>query len=263
MCRQISFSAGILSWVLCGLLVTYLSCVVILVCVPHPLPIEGLESGIDDEVPVSPQSQRAPLIHDLERQSRAAPPLPVPPATRFSEKPRQQSVLSYIPEYHPRIESIYSPHSPTSIMEVDYGPPKYVEYVDERRLLPSMNPFADPVVRVPTQSPASIYSISAPLNIANGPSVSYLPSSPRMAQFNPAQRQQMSRSRSSSFTDSIYSVMSGETRQEIPRYMPSTMGARWTVTGQRSVARSGPNSSQWKTVGTGCCCWTPADVFLS
>jgi len=258
-CRQISSCIAIVAWVLCGLLVTYGACLIILACTPHPLPIEGLETGLDDAVPVSPQAQRIAHYsidsHTLLMESdRGLPPystrpLPAVPGLRFIEKPgqqvQQQSGVGYNPKYLPNTPgsgSAYSSTSPTSIMEVEYGSPNYV---DERRLLPPLA-IANPIPRVLTQTPVSMYSnrtIQAPTSFASGPRATYMPAPPPVAQFNPSQRPQPRRTRSSSMSSSIYSSMSGEFRQGIPPPRPY-MAARWVAPDQQSVRSMATSSSE-------------------
>jgi len=261
MCRQISFYTTIVSWVLCGLLVTYGACLVIMACVPHPPPIGGSELGLDDEVPISPEAQRVThhsmdshmlLVNpDPTRPHYSVRPLPVVPATRFVEKPRlqvQQSGLGYTPKRHPSTsgtESVRSANSPTSILEVDYGTSNFVL---GRRLLPPVGAYADPVSRVLTQTPASVSSnrtIPVPIGFAKGPGATYLPSPPPMAQFNPAPRPQMRRIPSSSSTSSIYSVKSGEVRRGMPRPMPS-MGVRRAAPAKQPARSATSDSTHWK-----------------
>jgi len=60
-CRQILFYTAIVSWVLCGLLVIYAACLAIMVCIPRPPPILGLDPELDAEVPVNAQARH--IIH--------------------------------------------------------------------------------------------------------------------------------------------------------------------------------------------------------
>lgn len=268
-CRQISFYTAIVSWGLCGLLVTYGACLIILACVPGPPPTE---TGLDDAVPVSPQAQR--IAHYsidsntlLMKSDEEAPPyyprpLPFAPPLRLADPPRRQVQRSqrnwagYSPNsYNPRTPGsgfTYSSMSPTSIIEADSQSPNYV---DERRLLP-------PIVTNPVpRTPSSLYStrtIQARNGFA-GPGTTYLPAPPPVAaQFNQAQKLPLAQphmTRSTSMSSSVYSSMSGEIRDGVTRSPPMPyMASRWVSPEQqsvRSVATSSgeshsSQSSQWK-----------------
>ena len=212
-CRQISSYTAIVSWILCGLLVTYGACLAILACIPRPPPIQGLEPELDVEVPVNAQARH--VIHssidsytrlvdsDVEKQLYTARPLPDTRDRQQQQKVQQGAPFTeYSTQYRPSTSSFRMLGRDENLPYRPAGESGRMRSLDESRPPPPSVPYAEPIPRAWTQTPGSMYSVStSSVGFVSGARSATLPQPPPLAQFNPAQR-----IRSSSLSNSVYSV---------------------------------------------------------
>jgi len=267
MCRQVASATAIVAWVLCGLLVVYGACLAIMCCIPQPPPLD-LEPELDMQVPVNSQARHVThlsinsntrLINpDLEKQIGSAHPLlssrngssgSVEESMRIGRPmPLQRGVqqsASYGSEYPLNVSPTAMRGSDEDLLFWPAGESRRMRSLDESRHYPPSYTSTDPTPRPLALRPGSIYSAGspaspAPVGFVNGARSATLPPPPLPAQSN-AQKAMSRRTRSSSMTNSVYSVASGDSEEFIPP-VPS-LGAYRTSPGPRFVrprADSGP-----------------------
>jgi hypothetical protein len=262
MCRQAAWATAILSWVLCGLLVVYGACLVIMAFVPHPPPILDLEPELDIEVPVNAQTRHVTRLSISGARSRvnsgaANSPYstelllgdPVnSPIYDVRQEMRQQQGLQPIGPIGSRYHPNYLPAiMPVSDPNVPYWPSRRGS-ADEGRPSQPLDLYADTISRTWTAS--SIYTIGEQTSSDLFPGVrsETLSPPPPPAQPKPTRRSPTQRTRHSMSTLSVYST-SGEW-VEIPPPVPSLATHR-TASESQSTVRSMASASasdlgRWK-----------------
>ncbi|KIM80734.1 hypothetical protein PILCRDRAFT_514726 [Piloderma croceum F 1598] len=262
-CRQILSYTAIVSWVLCGLLVIYAACLAIMVCIPRPPPILGLDPELDAEVPVNAQARH--IVHssiDLHtglvepkagKQSYAVWPSPDTRTRQYIQRqrgtPQRPPSAGYGSQFRPKVSPKHLLGRDGNAVYRPMGESWSIQASDESRPSPSSGLYTEPIPRARTQTLSSVYSVDTASSsvVFSGARSTTLPPPPPPAQFNPAQRPVAQITRPRSLSSSVYSATTGES-MELPPPVPS-IGVRQIAPGQQSI-RSGKISDldlgQWK-----------------
>jgi hypothetical protein len=171
MCWHISIYTAITSWVLCGLLVIYVACLAIMVCMPRPPPI--LDPELDAGVPVNAQARH--IVHssidshtrlvepNADKQSYAVLPSPDAHTRQYLQRqrgtPLRPPSAVYKPQFRPNVlpnnllghggNAVYRPAGES------WG----IHASDESGPSPTSGPYTQRIPRARTQTLSSVYSV--------------------------------------------------------------------------------------------------------